>query len=470
MVLPRFNFGRNVTIEPTACYRPESQEEILQILERHRGESLRAVGSLHSWSGAPVTRGVLLELDRLNSIEIIENEDGVLVRVGPGCKIKTLVRSLQLQGWTLPSLGLIDEQTIAGATATGTHGSGKNSLSHYIEAVSIAHYDPQTGKPTISHVDSGAELLAARCSLGLMGIIVSLTLRCRARYRIEEHARSYNTLPEVLDAESEYPLQQFYLMPWSWKFFAHHRAETAKPRSWLAPLYRAYCFIVIDVGLHLVILGLARWLPSNWLLRVFYRYILPCTVVRNWHVVEESSTALTMQHELFRHIEIELFVQRSEVDEATRFLIDVINMFAGREPDCSDATRRQLESIRMWDALCALKGSYVHHYPICFRRVLNDHTLISMASPSLQSEEDWYAISLISYHRPQQRQGFLGFADFLGNVFATKFRGRCHWGKYHPGDRATYERLYPRLDEFRETIRRFDEQGQFQNEWTRPWF
>ena len=36
---------------------------------------------------------------------------------------------------TLPSLGLIDEQTVAGATATGTHGSGRNSLSHYVQAV-----------------------------------------------------------------------------------------------------------------------------------------------------------------------------------------------------------------------------------------------------------------------------------------------------------------------------------------------
>ena len=172
------NFGRNVEFQPVAIYSPESVGELLEILNRHRGQEFRAVGTLHSWSQAPVTHSVMVQLNRLDSIELDQNEQSISVTVGARCKLKKLVRHLAAQGLTLPSLGLIDEQTVAGATATGTHGSGKNSLSHYIESISIAHYDEHTGKAIISIVDAGHDLKAARCSLGLMGIIVSLRIQC----------------------------------------------------------------------------------------------------------------------------------------------------------------------------------------------------------------------------------------------------------------------------------------------------
>jgi len=119
-------------------------------------------------------------------------------------------------GGTLPSLGLITEQSIAGAVSTGTHGSGKHSLSHYIDEVRAATYDPATGKPVIRVISDGSELRAARCSLGSLGVIVSVGFWCRPQYQIEEHFRRYNGLDEVLAAETDYPLQQFYLIPWLW--------------------------------------------------------------------------------------------------------------------------------------------------------------------------------------------------------------------------------------------------------------
>ena len=464
------NFGRNLEFLPAAVYRPETSEEVLELLNRHREQEIRAIGTLHSWSRAPVTDGVMLELKHLNSIEIDRNHQSTSVTVGAGCQLKRLVKHLAGQGLTLPSLGLIDEQTVAGATATGTHGSGKNSLSHYIETVSIAHYDEQSGAAKITVVESGSDLKAARCSLGLMGIIVSLQIRCRQEYRIEEHARSHDTLESVLSEEASYPQQQFYLMPWSWRFFAHHRVETDAPNSWLAPLYRAYCFFGIDFGLHLVIYILVKLIRSAWAVRFFYKRIVPFAVIRNWKIVEDSSATLTMQHELFRHIEIEVFVQRSQLDDATQYLIDVISVFGGQELNHPQSTEALLEKIGRWDELVQAHGTYVHHYPICYRRILTDETLISMASPGEQIDEDWYSISLISYQWPSDRKGFFAFADFLGSTFAQLFNGRCHWGKYQSLDRETIESLYPSIDEFRNAIERFDPAGVFKNEWFRQLF
>jgi len=38
---------------------------------------------------------------------------------------------------TLPTLGVIKRQTISGAVSTGTHGSGRPSLSHFVTGVRI---------------------------------------------------------------------------------------------------------------------------------------------------------------------------------------------------------------------------------------------------------------------------------------------------------------------------------------------
>ena len=465
-----FNFGHNVDFQPMAVHRPGSVDELLEILDRHRGQEIRAVGSLHSWSRAPATTGVMLELKELTSIEIEREDQSIYVSVGAGCQLKKLNNHIAAQGLALPSLGLIDEQTVAGATATETHGSGKNSLSHYIESVSIAHYDDQSGKAKISIVTSGEDLKAARCSLCLMGIIVSLKFRCRKRYNIEEHARAHDSLASVLALEPDFPQQQFYLMPWSWRYFGHHRVETEMATSMLAPVYRLYCFLVVDIGLHLAITCLVKLLRRGWPVRFFYKQILPLTIIRNWKVVGDSSAILTMQHELFRHIEIEVFVQSSRLEKATQFLIDVISVFGGQEFLHRRSTESLLTRIGRWDELQKNRGEYVHHYPICFRRIQPDATLISMASPGSRIDEDWYSISLISYQWSNDRNGFFKFADFVGQTFGQLFEGRCHWGKYNPLDRDMIGKLYPLIDEFQETVKRFDPNSVFKNDWFRQLF
>ena len=70
--------------------------------------------------------------------------------VGAGCRIGRLLVELERQGGcTLSSLGLITRQTIAGAISTGTHGSGRNSMSHDDEGVRVARYDTATGAATL---------------------------------------------------------------------------------------------------------------------------------------------------------------------------------------------------------------------------------------------------------------------------------------------------------------------------------
>ncbi len=192
------NFGGNQVWQPRDFFAPTSEAELLAILRTHRGRRFRAIGRLHSWSAAAVGTDVLLDLRYLNAIQIHTDPDGSWVEVGAGCQVKQLLEYLNRRGYTLPSVGLIDEQTIAGATATGTHGSGKHSLAHYIRAVRLAGYDPVSQEPAIRTIADGKELEAARCSLGCLGIITSLRLPIRKQYHVEEVFGAYRHLEQVL--------------------------------------------------------------------------------------------------------------------------------------------------------------------------------------------------------------------------------------------------------------------------------
>jgi hypothetical protein len=456
------NFGANFHLKPAAYYEPENESQVLEILDRHRGAQIRGVGSLHSWSAVIVTDGVIVNLQHLCEVEIERDQESCWAIVGAGCQIKTILTQLTKQGLTLPSLGLITEQTIAGAISTGTHGSGRHSLSHYIDAVRVARYDQVTGKSLIEVIDQGDALQAARCSLGCLGIILSVRIRCRPVYNIEEHFREYTSLDSVLESEKDFPLQQFFLIPWCWTYLAQHRRESTSLRSRLAGLYRIYWFLVFDLGLHLLLLTAARFFQSHQYVQFLYRNIIPRALIRNWVVTDESSAMLIMEHELFRHIEIELFVQKPQLPDALDYLRCVLEI-GGNSPayvrtasqdigsSGDDASRMEL-----------LRGEYCHHYPICVRRVMSDETLISMASGD---GSDWYAISLISYVRPADREGFFCMAEFLAGTMASRFGARPHWGKWCPLTSEKLIALYPRFDDFRTECESRDLRGVFRNPW-----
>ena len=154
------NFGDNLAFQPQAVFTPATEQEVLHILREQRGKRIRAIGRLHSWSEAAVADEVLLDLRNLKAVCITWDEQGPRASIGAGCQIKDALRELDRHGLTLPTVGLISEQTIAGYTATGTHGSGKSSLSHYIESVHLACYDQTTDEPMIREVLDAEELRA----------------------------------------------------------------------------------------------------------------------------------------------------------------------------------------------------------------------------------------------------------------------------------------------------------------------
>src|SRR5690348_15988795 len=98
------NFGRNLRFTPQWYYVPQSEDEVLEILDRRAREHIRVVGSRHAWSEGIVSSEVILDVRHLNKVEITEPAPGeIQATVGGGCQIKRVLQQLLARsGATLP--------------------------------------------------------------------------------------------------------------------------------------------------------------------------------------------------------------------------------------------------------------------------------------------------------------------------------------------------------------------------------
>src|ERR687898_1563237 len=119
------NWDETLECRPRRFYRPESEEEILEILREasDASETVRTFGAGHSWSPLVVTDDTLINLDGLDRVVSIDAERQ-RVTVQAGIRIKELNRILPKHGLAMRNLGSIGEQSIAGAISTATHGTG----------------------------------------------------------------------------------------------------------------------------------------------------------------------------------------------------------------------------------------------------------------------------------------------------------------------------------------------------------
>jgi hypothetical protein len=447
------NFGGNIAFVPAASYRPRDAEEVLACLRRHPGERIRCIGAGHSWSPVLATDGVLLDLRHLNHVEI--DASARLVRVGAGCTLGRLLGALRREALTLPTLGAITRQSVAGATSTGTHGSGAPSLSHFVEEVSVASFDPATRAPRIVQFRDGPELRAARCALGCLGIVVEIVFRVRPTYRIVEIAQKTAATRNVLGGAREWPLQQFALLPWSWTYLVYRRKETSEPVNLpRALLCRAWSLVVNDVFLHLLLKGLLLYarIAGERVIRSFF-IRLTRHIVTGPRRVDDSKAILTLHHDCFRHVEMELFVPAPCLRRAIVAIRQLVRIAGGVTARLGPlgALRPELRE-EAWK----LRGAYTLHYPLFFRRVEQDDTLVSMAAAGAQPGEDWYSISLFTYRDAGEE--FARFAGTVARCMIELCGARLHWGKYFPIPLQAAAASYPRYAEFREICRRYDPQ------------
>ncbi len=169
-----------------------------------------------------------------------------------------------------------------------------------------------------------------------------------------------------------------------------------------------------------------------------------------------------MQHQLYRHIETELFVKKSQLAEMLELTRWLMERCAGREQLGRAPWLTVIDECGLTSEFEQLSGCYRHHYPICIRKVLPDRGLISMSGSD--DDEAWYAVSLISYAKPHLRSGFMQFSSVITSMSMRLFSARPHWGKHYPAS-IDFRKLYTGIEKFLEIRNSLDPTNAFLPAW-----
>jgi L-gulonolactone oxidase len=485
------NFGGNIRFTPNAVRIPRNEEDVLALLEAHKTGRIRVVGALHSWSDAAQTDDVLVDMRLFDWVSVPERGDSAIrVTVGAGCRLQRLMTILRTEAsLTLPTVGAVMQQTVAGAISTATHGSGGPSLSSYVTAIRVAAYDGQ-GQPAIYDWYDGERLQAARCGLGCTGIILSVTFTCVPEFTVSERVTVHDSIAPVLSAVAEHPLQEFALAPHAPTFVAYQRRvsslQPAGWKWWALLLYRLYKLAVVDCFFHAALkilllpcaLGEGGIAVSNRLVKGLYRGApllagLGTLLTGERGVVDRSDRTLTRKHHYFRHVEMEVFVPEAHVEEACALIRAITAVCANAPADMPETARHALAEAGLLDRVEAIRGKYLHHYPFYFRRVLTDDTLISMTSPGMShGTSTWYAIGVFCYLGRRRRQRYFEYASIIGFALLRAYGARPHWGKYLPMfpeaalTSRDLEPVYPNLEAFRRQCAEIDPCGVFRSNYS----
>jgi len=406
------NWAGNQTHDVVAVDHPAFLDDLIDLVSSAalNSDRVKAVGSGHSFTGIALTDGRCLVLDRLNRVLDIDPSTG-LVTVEAGITLAAMNDALADAGLAFPNLGDIDRQTISGAIATSTHGTGAEwgGLATFVEALTLVTADGRARRIDASDPDL---LSVARVGLGALGIVADVTLRCVPAFDLHctEAPVVVDQMIEAWDeAIAAYDHFEFWWVPSTeWVLTkANLRDGSTKP-GWNPPMEDR-----VISRRALTILGLlGRWQPEG----------------DRPHAIKFSDRS------------DRIFCSPRE----TPFYEMEYAIPAENGMHALTEVRHQIET-HDWGI----------RFPVEVRVTAPDDIALSTATgrPSVY----------IAVHEWDDRP----YLDYFREVEAImrELDGRPHWGKLHNRTAEQLAPLYPKWDQFHAVRRDFDPTGMFSNDY-----
>jgi xylitol oxidase len=193
------NWAGNLTYRAAAVHHPDSVAAVQDLVARL--PRVRALGTRHSFSPvADCPGGDLVSLDALPP-EITVDPAAMTVSVTAGTRYGELAAELHAKGFALHNTGSLPHISVAGATATGTHGSGDANgiLSTAIVALEVVTADGSLH--TVRRDDPAFPATAV--GLGLFGVITRVVLEIQPTYQVRQDVYIGAPWDGVLEAFDE---------------------------------------------------------------------------------------------------------------------------------------------------------------------------------------------------------------------------------------------------------------------------
>jgi FAD-linked oxidoreductase len=424
-VTPWRNWGRVESSTPAFRARPTSVDEVQAVVReaRSRGLTVKAVGAGHSFTDIAATIGVMVDLSGLDGLLHVDAERH-RATLAAGTNLYQLPALLDPHGLALENMGDIDRQTVAGATSTGTHGTGARFRGLAAQIVALKLVTADGGVLTVSDTENAELLPAARLGLGALGIVVEVTLQCVPSFLLKaiEHPEPFD---DVLDTFEQRAVEsdhfEFYWWPHTDRVMTKN--NTRLPMEAGVKPVGAVSNWVEETLLSNVVLGmksgLATLIPRT--IRPINR--LATRVYGDREYIDRSYEVFTAPRNV-RFREMEYAIPRGSLPQALRDLRGLIDRMG-------------------WDI----------SFPVEVRVAAPDDNWLSTA---YQRESAYIAVH--KYFRDDHLPYFRAVDALL-----RSYDGRPHWGKIHFLDAVELAARYPRFADFRALRSRLDPDGLFAN-------
>ncbi|MGB7589193.1 MAG: D-arabinono-1,4-lactone oxidase [Solirubrobacterales bacterium] len=437
------NWTGDQECHPAEILRPGNRDELVAGIAAAAGagRTVSVAGSGHSFTGAALTDGTLIDIGALNGVIEADRSSG-LVKVGAGTVLADLNEELHRLGLAMENLGDIDRQTVAGAICTGTHGTGAKlrNLSAQVEAIelitaegdvrelgTLAGNGGGSANAHATQAQPGGELdlvRAARVSIGALGAISAVTLRCVPAFTLKRvdtpvsREEVFDTFQERADANDHFELFTF---PYADSALVLERNRSEAPPR---PRGRAAAYLN-DIVL------------ENWALEAFSAAgkLLPFAIpslsrlaarlASGGRTIDRSDHAFANERRV-RFTEMEYGVPREHGPAAAREVIEWVRA-----------------------------NRYPVFFPIEMRVTAADDALLS---PSFERDTTYIAVH--QYRGMEWRPYFEAVEGIM-----NRFDGRPHWGKRHFQTAATLAPRYPAWARFQAVRDELDPGRAFTNEY-----
>ncbi len=418
------NWAGDQTCSPAEMARPRNRDELAEavVAAATAGRRVSVAGSGHSFTETAISEGTMIDARALRGTIDADTSTG-LVKVGGGTVIAELNEELHRLGLAQENLGDIDKQTIAGAISTATHGTGAKlrNLAAQVEGLELVLADGSVRELGLA---DGDLLRAARVSIGALGAISAVTLRCVPAFTLRRvdapHPRE-----EVLDSFEERAAAhehfELFTFPYADSALVLERNRTEEPPQLRGKVATYLNDVVLENWALEAISAAGKVFPAA--IPLLSR--LAARLASGGAVTDRSDRIFANERRV-RFTEMEYGVPREHGPEAVR---------------------RVIEWVR--------SNRYPVFFPIEMRVTAADDALIS---PS--HERDTAYIAVHQYRGMEWRPYFEAVEAIM-----DEYEGRPHWGKRHFQTAETLAPRFPRWADFQAARDQLDLNRVFTNEY-----
>jgi FAD/FMN-containing dehydrogenase len=414
MELPRGGHWRNwvgnQSFVAAHMASPKSEDEISALVHAatSQGKSVRCAGSGHSFTPVVATSGLLLSLQDYQGITHLDQQRK-RVSVKAGTKLNTITRFLKEAGYSLTNQGDIDSQAIAGALATGTHGTGTTLGNLSSQVVGMRIIRPDGSVMEVSDTDNLDLLHATQVNIGMFGVISEMTLQVSDAYWLHDR---------VWREDFESLMERYDELASRHRHFGFFWCPTSESRH-------LYCLPDTQ-----------KVSRSNKDFDVCEVKVMDMTDERTFYEDEHEKIAYSSEvfaiHYVANFHELEYAVPAQHGKQALREIRDLV---LTKHPNCI--------------------------YPVEYRFTKGDPAWISPFH-----NQDSVTISCSGGPNGVDYWPSLKDVDDI----LRQYGSRPHWGKLHFTQRDDVDRWFPKAEAFRQLRRSVDPNGYFLNDHLRPLF